>query len=140
MSLSPCGLSVSGSQLHQIDDVDHPDLQVGQMLAKDRNGGQRLQRGDVAAARHHHVRLAALIVAGPLPDADPLRAMRDGGVHGQPLGGVVLAANHDIDVIPAAQAMIHDRQEAVGVGREVDAHDLGLLVDDVVDEARDPGA
>ena len=110
-------------------------FRLGQVLAEDRNGGQRLQRGDVAATRHHHVRLAALIVAGPLPDADPFRAMLDGGVHGQPLGGIVLAANHEIDVVQAAQAMIHGRQEAVCVGRKVDAHHLGLLVDDVVDES-----
>ena len=37
--------------------------------------------------------------------------------------------------MPAAQAMIHDREQAVGVGRKVDAHHLRLLVDDVVDEA-----
>ena len=61
--------------------------------------------------------------------------MVDGGVHGQPLGGIMLAANHDIDVVQAAQAMIHGRQQAVGVGRKVDAHHLGLLVDDVVDES-----
>ena len=60
--------------------------------------------------------------------------MLDGGVHGQPLGSIVLTANHEIDVVQAAEAVIHGRQEAVCVGREVDTHHLGLLVDDVVDE------
>jgi phage tail protein X len=37
--------------------------------------------------------------------------------------------------MPAAQAVIEDRQQAIGVGRKVNAHDIGLLVDDVVEEA-----
>ena len=48
----------------------------------------------------------------------------------------MLAGDHDVDVVAAAQAMIHHRQETIGIGRQIDAHDLGLLVDDVVDEAR----
>ena len=61
--------------------------------------------------------------------------MHDGGVHGQPLRQGVLARHHDVDVVPAAQAVIEDRQQAVGVGRQVHAHDIGLLVDDVVEKA-----
>ncbi len=37
--------------------------------------------------------------------------------------------------MPAAQAVIEDRQQAVGVGRQVNAYDIGFLVDDVVEEA-----
>ena len=40
---------------HQIDDIDHADLQVRQMLAQDGNGGQYLQRRCVATAGHHHI-------------------------------------------------------------------------------------
>ena len=121
-------------QLHQIDDIDHPDFQIGQMLAQNGNGGQNLQRGRVAAAGHHHVRLGVLVVAGPLPDANSFRAMHDCGVHGQPLREGVFAGHHHVDVMPAAQAVIKDRQQTIGIGREVDAHDIGLLVDDVVEE------
>ena len=60
--------------------------------------------------------------------------MHDRGVHGQPLWKGVLARNHHIDVIPAPQAVIKNRQQAVGVGRKVDAHNISLLVDDVVEE------
>jgi hypothetical protein len=67
-------------------------------------------------------------------------AQCDGGVHRQPLRRWVFAGDHDVDVVAAAQAVVHHRQQAVGVRRQVDPHDLGLLVDDVVDEARDPGA
>ena len=121
-------------QLHEVDDVDHPDLQLGQMLAHDGDGGERLQRGHVAAAGHDHVGRDALVVAGPLPDADALGAVLDGGVHRQPLRRRVLARDHDVDVMAAAQAVVHHRQQAVGIRRKVDAHDLGLLVHDVVDE------
>ncbi len=121
-------------QLHEINDINHPDFQIGHMLAKDGNGSQNLQRGRVAAAGHHDVRLGVLVVAGPLPDANSFRAMHDRGVHGQPLWEGVLACHHHIDVIPAAQAVIENRQQAIGVGRKVNPHDIGLLVDDMVDE------
>jgi hypothetical protein len=47
---------------------------------------------------------------------------------------IVLAADHDVDIVLAAQAMVHYRQEAVGVGREVDPDNFRLLVDDMVDK------
>ena len=47
----------------------------------------------------------------------------------------LLAGHHDVDVVRALQAVPHRRQQGVGVRRQVDADDLGLLVDDVVDEA-----
>jgi hypothetical protein len=50
------------------------------------------------------------------------------------LGGRLLAGDDEIDVVTAAQAMICDRQQAVGVRRQVDADDLGFLVDDVVNK------
>ena len=56
-------------------------------------------------------------------------------VHGQPLREGVLACNHYVDVMPAAQAVIEDRQQTIGVGRQINAHDIGLLIDDVVEEA-----
>ena len=57
-------------------------------------------------------------------------------VHGQPLRSRLLARDDDVDVVAAAQAMVGNRQQAVGVRRQIDADDLGFLVDDVVDEAR----
>ena len=62
-------------ELHEVDDIDHPDFQLGQMLAHNGDGGERLQRGHVATAGHDHVGRNALVVAGPLPDADTLGAV-----------------------------------------------------------------
>ena len=104
------------------------------MFAQDGDGGQRFQRGHVAAAGHDHVGRGVLVVAGPLPNADAFGAMLDGGVHRQPLRRGMFAGDHDIDVMAAAQAMIHDRQQTVRVRRKINPHDLGLFVHDVVDE------
>ena len=93
-------------QLHQVDHVDHADFQIRQVLAQQVDRGQRLQRGHVAAAGHDHIGLAALVVAGPFPDADAGRAMLDGLIHVQPLRGGLLAGHDHVDVVPAAQAMV----------------------------------
>ena len=131
MRVLACGL-----ELHQIDDIDHSNFQLRQVLAKDRNRGQNLERGRISAASHHYVWLGCvLVVARPLPDANTLRAMHHRGVHGQPLRQRVFARHHHVDVMPAAQAVIENRQQTIGVGRQVDAHDIGLLVNHVVQEA-----
>ena len=76
------------------------------MLAEDVDRGQRLERGHVAAAGHHHVGLAALVVAGPLPDADAGGAVLDGRVHVEPLQRGLLAGDDHVDVVAAAQAVV----------------------------------
>jgi hypothetical protein len=127
---------VGALQAHEVDDVDDADLELGQVLAQERRGGQHLQGGDVARATQDHVGLGAGVAAGPVPRADPARAVQDRVLHRQPVERRLLARHHHVDVVAAAQAVVHDRQERVGVRRQVDADDLGLLVDDVVDEAR----
>ena len=62
--------------------------------------------------------------------------MLDRLVHRQPLRRRLLAGHDDVDVVAAAQAVVGDRKQAVGVGRQIDADDFRLLVHDVVDEAR----
>src|SRR5205085_6468999 len=47
----------------------------------------------------------------------------------------LLAGDDDVDVVATAQAMVCDREQRVRVGRQIDADDLGLLIDDVVYEA-----
>ena len=47
----------------------------------------------------------------------------------------MLSCDYHIDVIPAAQAVIEDRQQTIGIGRKINANDIGLLIDDVVEEA-----
>src|SRR2546427_12915939 len=41
---------------HQVDDIDHPYFDVGEMLTKEVDGGQCFKRGDIARTRHHRIR------------------------------------------------------------------------------------
>src|SRR5450830_903978 len=106
------------------------------MLAHDGDGGERLQRGHVATPDHDHVRGSALVVAGPLPDADTLSAVFNGLFHRQSLGCLIFSRDYDVDIMAAAQAMIPDRKQAVGIRRQIHTHNGRLLVDHMVDEAR----
>ncbi len=51
------GMLGLGLQAHQIDHVDHSDAQLGEVLAQQRRCGDRLQRGHVAGAGEHDIRL-----------------------------------------------------------------------------------
>src|SRR5205814_10184668 len=59
-------------QLHQIDNIDDADFQLGRVLSKEVDGSERLQGRHVAATGHHDIGFAALVIAGPLPDPEPL--------------------------------------------------------------------
>ena len=62
--------------------------------------------------------------------------MRNRLVHGEPLRRRLLAGDNQIDVVAAAQAVVGDREQRVRIGRQIDAHHVGLLVQQVIDEAR----
>ena len=59
------------------------------------------------AENNHNLDIDSLVVAGPLPDTDTFAAVLDGGVHRQPLRRRVLARHHHVDVMAAAQAVVH---------------------------------
>ena len=84
-SLRPCGCSLAGWSFIRSTTLITRIFDLGDVLPQQLDRGQRLQRGHVAAAGHHHVRLAAAVVAGPLPDADAGRAVLDRLVHVEPL-------------------------------------------------------
>ena len=54
----------------------------------------------------------------------------------QPLRKGVFAGHHHVDVMSAAQAVIEDRQQAIGIGRQIHPNDVGFLVDHVIEESR----
>ena len=121
-------------EAQQVDHVDHPHPQVRELAPQDRRRGDRLERRNIAGAAEHHVGLA-VAARGPLPDPDAAGAVRDRLLHRQVVERRLLAGDDHVDVVAAAQAVVGDRQQAVGVRRQVDPDDLRLLVDDVVDEA-----
>ena len=92
-------------ELHEIDDVDRPDLQVREMAPQQLDRPPGFRASAVPAARHDDIRLAALIVARPRPDAKAGGAVRDRRVHVQPLQRRLLAGDDDVDVVAAAQAV-----------------------------------
>ena len=130
------GMLARRLQLHQVDNVHEPHPEVRQMLVEQVHRGGGLERRHVAGAGHHDVGVAALVVARPVPDPDSPRAVGDRLVHAEIVERRLLPGNHDVDVLAAAQAVVGDREQAVGVGRQVDTDDLGFLVHDEVDEAR----
>ena len=58
------------------------------------------------------------------------------GIHVQVLQLRLFAGYDHIDIVAAAQAVVGHRQQRIGIGREVDANDVGLLIDHVIDKAR----
>ena len=75
------------------------------MFPQQFDGGQGFEGGHVAAARHDDIRRAALIVAGPRPDADASGAMLDGGIHIEPLRRGLFSGHDHVHVVAAAQAV-----------------------------------
>ena len=123
-------------QLEQIHHIDEAELQIRRPLAQDGRCRQRLHGGHVAAGRQHDIRFLARIGARPRPDAKALGAVRDRLGHRRELQVLLFVGNDDIDVVGAAKAMVGDRQQRVGVGRQVDARDRRPLVGHQIDEPR----
>ena len=48
----------------------------------------------------------------------------------------MFTGDHHIDVVAAAQTVIHHREQAVCIWWQVDADDFGFLVDHMINEAR----
>ena len=95
-------------QLHEVDHVDHANLERRHLAAKDIHGGQRLDRRDVAGAGHDDVRLAPFVVAGPFPDPQPGGAVGHGRLDVEPLRLRLLAGDHHVDEVAAPEAMVGD--------------------------------
>ncbi len=123
-------------QGHEVHHVHHSHPQFRQVGAQQAHGRKSLQRRDISCAGHHHVGLAPRIVPGPLEDADSRRAVLDRRVDVEPLGLRLLARDDDVDEIAARQALACDTQQGVGIRRQIDAHEVCLLVDHEIDEAR----
>ena len=105
------------------------------MLAQQVGSSEDLQGRNVTGGGQYHVWFASPVGAGPLPYAEASGAVHDRLSHGQILQGGLLAGHDDIHIVPGAQAVVCDRQQAVGVGRKIDPNGVGLLVDGMVDEA-----
>ncbi len=129
------GMVGGGHETEEVDDVDEAQLKLRAVFAEDGGGGERLRGGDVAGAGDDGIGLLALVVRGEVPDADALGAVLDGLLHGEVLEVRGLIGDDDVDVVLAAEAVVANAQQAIRVGREIDAGDVGALVGDDVEEA-----
>ena len=124
-------------QAHEVDDVDDAHLQVGEVPAQDVDGRQRLH----ASGRR---RRSANTTSGSPPRSVlahsqmpmPLVQWTIASSMVRYCSAGCLPATMTLTYCSAAQAVVGHREQGVRVRRQVDPHDLGLLVDDVVDEAR----
>ena len=132
---SPCGCSLEGCSVIRSTTLTTRIFRSGKCSRSRSTAASVSSVGTSPAAGHHDIRLAASVVAGPIPDADAGGAVLDRVVHVEPLQRGLFAGHDHVHVIAAAQAMIGDREQAVRVGRQIHAHDVGFLVHDVIDEA-----
>src|SRR5579864_1242885 len=91
-----------GLQFEEINHINESDLEVRKFLTQQRGRRQGLLRWNVSGGSHHEIRLAALVIAGPIPNANALGAMDDGLLHIQKLQVLLLVAHDHIYVILAA--------------------------------------
>src|SRR6185369_7620541 len=98
---------------HQVHYVDDANFEIWEMLTEQVNGGEGLQRGNIAGAGHHHVRFSTLIIARPGPDTKSNGTVLDGGIHIEPLQFRLLARDDHVHIMTAAQTMIGHREQTI---------------------------
>ena len=123
-------------QGHKIDHIHDPNFNVGKVLSQQVDGRQRFKRGNIPGAGHDHVRLATLIVRSPWPDAYACSAVFDRSFHVQPLQRRLFAGDDDVHIVAAAQAVIGDGEQGVGIGRQIYAYNVSFFIHHVIDESR----
>lgn len=126
---------VAPDELEEIDDVDEADLQLRQVLSKESGGCQSLTSGDITTRGHDQIGLFIGEGARPLPDTDSFGAVNDGSFHIEVLQVVLLVCDDDVDVVSTCENVVHAREQAVAVRRQVDSDDFGGLVGDDVQKS-----
>jgi hypothetical protein len=120
-------------QHHQIDHVDDADADVGDVARSSVTAASVSSVGTSPAQAITTSGSPSSLLAQCQMPAPAVQWRRRVDVEPLPLR--LLAGDDQVDVVAAAQAVIGHRQQAVGVGRQIDAHDVGLLVGDMIDEA-----
>ncbi len=95
-----------GLQLHQVNHVDHADLQLRHFLRRIVTAAITSSVGVSPAHAIAHVRLLAVVAACPLPDSHALGTVLHRLLHRQPLGARMFGGHERIDVILAPDAVI----------------------------------
>ena len=133
-SLKPCGWSRSDCILNRSTTLMKRIFRSGNSVRHCRCR-KRFLGWDITSARHDQIRFLSLIIARLAPNADALRAVRDGGVHIHVLKMKLLIADDYIDVVLATQTMISHRQQSIDIWRHVYPRYLGPFIDHYINEA-----
>ena len=105
----PVGVLGVRLQPHEVDHVDHPDLQVGQVLMQQVHRGQGFERGNVTTARHDDIGHRVIVIRRERPYPEPSCAVLDGLVHAEPIVLRLFACDDDVHVVATAKAVVCDR-------------------------------
>ncbi len=122
---------------HQVDDVDDADLAGRAGRWRRRSTAASVSSVGMSPAQASTTSgspPSSLLAQSQMPM--PRVQWRIASSIDEPVRRGLLAGDDHVDVVAAAQAVVGDREQRVRVRRQVDPDDLGLLVDDVVDEAR----
>ena len=109
--LQPMRMLARRLQGHEVDDIHDSDADVRNVVSQERYGCESFEGGNIAGAGHDHVGVAR-IVARPLPDAGADCAVANGGLDIEPLPLWLLAGDDQVDVVPAAETMIGNREQS----------------------------
>lgn len=124
-------------KFEEVNNVDKTNLKVREVFFQESGGSKRLHSRDITATSHNEVRVIVGVTrTRPVPNTKTLGTVRNSSLHVEVLQVVLLIGNDNVDVVFAFETMVHDREKAVTVGREVDTDDLGGLVCDDVEETR----
>ena len=48
----------------------------------------------------------------------------------------MFSCNYHVDILPAAKAMVNDRQQTIGIRRQISTNDISFLIYNMVEETR----
>ena len=121
--IDPVWVDIWRVQGHQINNVHHAHLQFWQVMAQPPGRSHGFHGHDITCTCQHHIGLNAIRIACPLPDGETTRTMFNGLLHGQELQVELFINHNEVHIVAAAQTMIGNGEQTVGIGREIDARD-----------------
>ena len=137
LSVKPCGWSSSGSSAIRSTTLTNRTFRSGTCS---RSSSAAASASWVGTSPAHASTMSGRSLSGhelgPLPDAGAGRVVAVRLVEGEVLQVRLLVDHDQVDVVGAAQAVVHDRQRRVGVRRQPDPHHARRQRQHRVDQAR----
>ena len=124
----PCGCSVSGIRRNRSTTLTKRIFRSGKCCFRIATAASASIVGMSPAQAITTSGSAPSSVRRPLPDADTLGAMNDRLIHVEIMQVRLLVRDDDVDIVARTQAVIRHAQQAIRVGRQVDAYDIRTLV------------